>query len=219
MTKLPPQHPDASSNEEELLPNWISISRLIYQDKPIEIPVLAEAIDNHNVQTFDDTGRRILATDGDESDYLSKAWAKKHLSIRHNLKIDPIPDDELYAFHEKLQICGDPLDNFGWPRSDLPDFTQINPHVTNNNTHPRNSAPAKSNLNSWIEHARQIALKYIKRHIEQDLHPTQDDVSNHVAEELRKQKIHGPQGPVSSQHVKRQAIQGDWWQKNKRGQS
>ncbi len=146
MTKLPPQHPDASSNEEELLPNWISISRLIYQDKPIEIPVLAEAIDNHNLQTFDDTGRRILATDGDESDYLSKAWAKKHLSIRHNLKIDPIPDDELDAFHEKLQICGDPLDNFGWPRDSLPDFTKINPHVT-----PKNVQSEKNPNDAWTK--------------------------------------------------------------------
>lgn len=221
MTKMPPQTPEVSPNEEEPQPNWISIARLIYQDEPIEIPVLAEAIDKHQVQTFDDTGRRVLATDGDESDYLSKAWAKKHLSIRHNLNIDPIPDDELDAFHQQLEICGDPLDKFGWPRDALPDFTKINPHVTNHNisTPSTNSTQGKSSSSAWIEHARQIALQYIKRHIEQDLYPTQNDVSNHVAEELRKQKIHGPQGPVSSDHVKRQAIQGDWWQENKRGQS
>ena len=146
MKKIPPQQPDITSNEEELLPKWISIARLIYQDKPIEIPVLAEAIDKHQVQTFDDTGRRILATDGNESDYLSKAWAKKHLSIRHNLNVDPIPDDELDAFHEKLQICGDPLDNFGWPKTDLPDFTKINPHVT-----PINHQSENNSDDAWTQ--------------------------------------------------------------------
>lgn len=142
----PPQQPDITSNEEELLPTWISIARLIYQDKPIEIPVLAEAIDKHQVQTFDDTGRRILATDGDESDYLSKAWAKKHLSIRHNLNIDPIPDDELDAFHQQLEICGDPLDKFGWPRDSLPDFTKINPHVT-----PINPQSENHSNDAWTQ--------------------------------------------------------------------
>lgn len=136
---MPPQTPEVSPNEEEPQPNWISIARLIYQDEPIEIPVLAEAIDKHQVQTFDDTGRRILATDGDESDYWSKAWAKKHLSIRHNLKIDPIPNDELDAFHDRLAICGDPLDNFGWPKDELPDFTKINPHVTPTNIKEENT--------------------------------------------------------------------------------
>lgn len=140
MKKIPPQPPEATSNEEKSLPNWISIARLIYQDNPIEIPVLAEAIDKHQVQTFDDTGRRILATDGDELDYLSKAWAKKHLSIRHNLIIDPIPDDELDAFHDRLVICGDPLDKFGWPHDSLPDFTKINPHVTPANVQSKNNS-------------------------------------------------------------------------------
>jgi hypothetical protein len=138
MTKIPQQKPEVASNEEGSLPDWISIARLIYQNKPIDIPVLAEAIDKHRVQTFDDTGRRILATDGDESDYLSKTCAKKHLSIRHNLTIDPIPDDDLEAFHDRLAICGDPLDKFGWPKDCLPDFTKINPHVAQN---IKNSTP------------------------------------------------------------------------------
>jgi len=153
MTKIPPQHPEVTSNEEDSLPNLISIARLIYQDKPIEIPVLAEAIDNHNVQTFDDTGRRILATDGDESDYLSKSWAKKHLSIRHSLTIDPIPNDELDAFHDRLAICGDPLDKFGWPVDLLPNFEKINPHVTLSNQSKTNSNDAwtQRTLNEFEE--------------------------------------------------------------------
>ena len=215
MTKIPPQNPEISPNEEEPQPNLISIARLIYQDEPIAIPVLAEAIDKHQVQTFDDTGRRILATDGDESDYWSKAWAKKHLSIRHNLKIDPIPNDELDAFHDRLAICGDPLDNFGWPKDELPDFTKINPHITNLNKKQSLKTSPSKNSKSWMAEAQDSAKKFIDKHIPQNLFPNQNDVANHVEQDLRSRNIVGPNGPLSASYIKRQVIQGTWWKENK----
>ena len=106
---------------EEL--EWISIEQLLFE---YSIPVLAEAVEKLNVQTHDSTGRRILATDGDKNDLHSKAFALRHLSIRHSMLEDPGPDD--YLLDEKLEIEGSPLDSFGWPMSEFPDFTKLQPH-------------------------------------------------------------------------------------------
>lgn len=69
---------------------------------------------------------------------------------------------------------------------------------------------------SWIEQVRAIALEYIAKHKANDLFPSQKDVCRHVESVARKQKIYGPQGkPLSQSYIQRNAIQGDWWQKNK----
>lgn len=67
----------------------------------------------------------------------------------------------------------------------------------------------------WIVRARVIAAEYILRHRAQDLFPGQSDVCGYVAKILRKEKTHGPQGPVADKYVQRNAIQGDWWKANK----
>lgn len=68
---------------------------------------------------------------------------------------------------------------------------------------------------SWVEHAREIALEYIDRHVKQDLYPTQDDVADHLEKECRARKVFGPRGPLGASTIKREAIQGDWWTQNK----
>ena len=215
MTKMPPQNPKASPNDEELLPNWVSIARLLYQKNPIEIPVLAEAIDKHQVQTFDDTGRRILATDGDKSDILSKAYAKAWLSKLHSFKTDPIPDEELEKFYDMQDVCSDPLDNFGWPRDELPDFTKINPHVASSNKKQSSQISPKKISKSWVEEAQDSAKKFIDNHIQRNLYPSQNDVADHVEQDLRSRNIVGPNGPLSASYIKRQVIQGAWWKENR----
>ena len=68
---------------------------------------------------------------------------------------------------------------------------------------------------SWQEQAKAIALEYLNKHREMDLHPGQLDVCEYVAKEMRTRKIYGPQGkPLSDLYIKRNAIQGDWWRKN-----
>ena len=104
---------------------WISIERLL---GTYAIPVIAEAVDKFNVQTIDNTGRRILATEGTESDNHSKAFAKSQLAIRRAFELDPLTEDEQYWFDEKIQTHGSPLDLFGWPKDQLPDFKKIQPH-------------------------------------------------------------------------------------------
>ena len=76
---------------------WVSIEKLLDE---YSIPVLAAAIEGLNVQTHNATGRRILATDGDESDRHSKAFALSHLAQRYSMLQDPGPDDDL--FYERL---------------------------------------------------------------------------------------------------------------------
>lgn len=104
---------------------WISIERLL---DSYSIPVLAEAVDRLNVQTYDETGRRILASDGDKDDIHSKAFIKAHLAHRRAFELDPLTEDEQYWFNERLQTHGSALDLFGWPNDQLPDFTKINPN-------------------------------------------------------------------------------------------
>lgn len=67
----------------------------------------------------------------------------------------------------------------------------------------------------WKGAAQAIALEYLTKHKAQDLHPSQNDVAEHVAKEMRAAKIYGPQGkPLTAGTIQREAIQGDWWRKN-----
>lgn len=68
----------------------------------------------------------------------------------------------------------------------------------------------------WAESAREIAKVCIDKHKLDDLYPSQNDVCAHVEEEMRKQKIFGTHGnPLDAKYIQRNAIQGEWWQKNK----
>ncbi len=184
---------------------WVSIERLLDE---YTIPVLATATEKFDIQTIDATGRRILATSGDESDHWSKAFALKHLALRYSMLQDPGPDDDL--FHEMLEVQGSPLDKFGWLKQDLPDLDTIEPHHQSR----IQIIPSPSDTANWITQARAIAKTHISRHAQTDLHPSLDDTSNYVAEEMRKQGIYGPQGtPLSASYIKRHALQGDWWRK------
>ena len=109
---------------------WISIEWLLL--RKYSIPVLAEAVDKFNVQTHDETGRRILATDGDENDTQSKSFVKAHLAKRRAMELDrPLNEEDQYWLDLKIETHGSPLDLFGWPNDQLPDFTKIQPHFQN----------------------------------------------------------------------------------------
>jgi hypothetical protein len=105
---------------------WVSIERLL---NDYSVPVLADAAKNHKLQTINALGQRILATDGDVDDNKSKAYALEHLASRYAMQQDPGPDD--YLFNERLEIEGSPLDLFGWPEDQLPNFNNIQPHFQN----------------------------------------------------------------------------------------
>jgi len=196
-----------TTGKENLDTQWVSIERLLDN---YTIPVLSEAIDTLDVQTYDKTGRRILATDGDEDDMHSKAFALSHLAHRYLMLQDPGPNDDL--FYERLEIEGSPLDKFGWPQNALPDLSSVNPH------HPSKivaSSNANENKNkNWIAQAQEIAQEFIDHNKKNDLHPSLQDTSEHVAKKLRELKIYGShQKPMSTNSIKRQALQGDWWSK------
>ena len=106
--------------------HWISIERLL---NDYSVPVLADAAKNHKLQTINALGQRILATDGDIDDKKSKAYALEHLASRYAMQQDPGPDD--YLVDERLEIEGSPLDLFGWPEDQLPNFNDIRPHFQN----------------------------------------------------------------------------------------
>jgi len=109
---------------------WISIERLL---DTYSIPILAEAIDKYDVQTHDETGRRVLANEGDEHDIRSKIFVKAHLAQRRMHEIDPLTDEEQDWFEERMATHGSPLDLFGWPKDQLPDLTKIQPHYQPDN--------------------------------------------------------------------------------------
>ena len=82
---------------------------------------------------------------------------------------------------------------------------------------PESDAPHSPPMPAdWIERARAVACAYIARHREQNLFPSQSDVCEHVAKELREAKVYGPHGkPLRAEYIQRNAIQGDWWKANK----
>lgn len=102
---------------------WVSLEHLLWE---YSIPVLAEAAEHHLLQTIDSTGRRILATESGQHDQKSKLFALAHLEKRYAMESDPGPEDDLYF--EMIEIQGSPLDFFGWPEDQLPNFDEIQPH-------------------------------------------------------------------------------------------
>jgi hypothetical protein len=202
-TKIPTGWTKPRPQPQEPEIDWVSLEKLLDE---YTIPILAEAVEKLDVLTHDDTGRRILATNGDVSDTKSKAYALKHLELRYSMQNDPGPDD--YLYDEMLETHGSPLDLFGWLKSELPNLESINPHHSlKNKTAPITTSPA-----NWVAQAHAIAKKFIDKNKSKDLHPSLDDTADHVANELRKLKIYGQQAkPLSSGTVKRQALQGKWW--------
>jgi len=200
--KLPPGWIKSTPRPQEPAIEWVSIEKLL---DDYTIPVLAEAIEKLDVQTHDDTGRRILANNCDVDDTKSKAFALSHLAQRHYMIHNPGPDNSLYD--EMLEIVGSPLDLFGWPTGDLPDLDSVNPHHSSSFTTPTSKSPE-----TWIVQAQGIAKKYIDRNKLNDLHPSLDDTSEYVAKELRTLKVYGShQKPLGSGYIKRKALQGTWW--------
>lgn len=126
---------------KESYKDWISIEYLLHK---YTIPTMAEAIDKSNVQCIDATGRRILATDGDENDIHSKQFAKKHLGIRNS--VNNGSTEQINFSEERLAVEGSPLEKFGWPKDKLPDFTKINPHVR-----PANIQPDNDSNDAWTQ--------------------------------------------------------------------
>jgi hypothetical protein len=181
----------------------VSIEKLL---DDYTIPVLAEAVEKLNVQTYDDTGRRILATNGGTHESKSKAFALNHLAHRYFMLQNPGPDD--YLFDERLEIEGSPLDLFGWPKAELPDLDSVNPHHSST----IKALPTATLATSWIINAQTIAKNYLSRHNAKALHPNMKETSEHVAAEMRKLKIYGPQKrPLEPGYIKRHALQGEFW--------
>jgi hypothetical protein len=192
-----------TTGKENINTHWVSIERLL---DGYTIPVLSEAIDTLDVQTYDKTGRRILATDGDEDDMHSKAFALSHLAHRYLMLQDPGPDDDL--FYERLEIEGSPLDHFGWPQNALPDLSSINPHHSSK----IQAAVIPTSTETWKITAQSLAREYLARHNAKDLHPNMKGTSEHVAAEMRKLKIYGPhKKPLEPAYIQRHALQGDFW--------
>jgi hypothetical protein len=182
---------------------WVSIEKLLDE---YSIPVLAAAIEGLNVQTHNATGRRIVATDGDENDRRSKAFALSHLADRYSMLQDPGPDDHL--FDERLEIEGSPLDLFGWPKAELPDLSSINPHYSSK----IKAAVTPTSSETWKITAQSLAREYLARHNAKNLHPSIKETSEHVAAAMREQKIYGPhQKPLEPSYIKRHALQADFW--------
>lgn len=182
---------------------WVSIESLL---DDYTIPVLAEAVEKLNVQTHNETGKRIPATNGDVSDFQSKAFVLSHLAHRYSMLQDPGPDDDL--FYNRLEIEGSPLDLFGWPKDEAPDLNSINPHYSSKN----NPSAITTSSDVWQTTAQTLAREYLGRHNTNDLHPNMKQLSEHVAAEMRKLKIYGPhKKPLEPGYIKRHALQGAFW--------
>jgi len=181
--------------------DWVSVERLLDN---YTIPVLAEAIETLNVQTYDAIGRRTLATDGDKKDIRSKAFAIACLEHRYSMLVDPGPDD--YLFDERVELEGSPLDLFGWPKAELPDLNPVNPH------HLSKVFKISVSLEGWITQAQAIAKEYLSRHNANDLHPSLEETSEYVAVRMRKLKVYGPhKKPLEPAYIKRHALQSEFW--------
>lgn len=201
----------ASSKRKHIeVPPWISLTRLLDEHAPA---VLALAASNENLQVINGLSQRTLAIEGTLEDKYSIASAIKLLEDVAIAENDIGPDD--IDLDERVEIEGHPLDKFGWPENCLPDLESIYPH--------HNAIPIQKQVavigslvpKSWMVNAQFIAKNYILSQVNQDLYPTQRQVSEHVAKEMRKHNIHSTNGPLGEASILRQALQGKWWSVNK----
>jgi hypothetical protein len=99
-------------------PNWYTLFYLIANYKPA---VLATAIENSGVYVIDSVGRLNQAAMGTSTDPYSAAYAIKLLACAY-AELEEAP--HLLSWRsERYDIEEHPLERFGWPLSDLPNFS------------------------------------------------------------------------------------------------
>lgn len=102
-----------------------------------------------------------------------------------------------------------------WLKESEPRITWRFPAPVEDRSRPA-KAPAVTTKSTWEEAAQDIALEYIRRHEMMNLFPSQSDVCEAVAKEMRERKIYGHHGkPLEANYIQRNAIQGKWWNANK----
>ena len=120
-SKIP--QPSVESAEGKLprpVSGWTSLLLCVRSHKA---NVLATAIESNGIFVYDRFNRRILATDGLNSDPYSINYALDLIEsvAEEERNPGPIPSWD----HERWELEDHPLERFGWPAESLPDFVAI----------------------------------------------------------------------------------------------
>jgi hypothetical protein len=199
---------------------WVLLGELLSVRK-VSVSKLAHAIREVGIETYNQHGIRIYATEGSKEDKTSKAYVLELLADYFKISDDPQPTNEQLAdLHWSTEWDG-PLNKFGWPMDELPDFNDINPdYVTEQNALKPFKTKSKAlevdkNNYDWKESARQIADQIFDHDSSLGTRRTLKDYSEKVMEKMQENMIHGPRGRITNPNtVMREALQGDkWWAK------
>jgi hypothetical protein len=103
---------------------WMSLADLLGDDTTEA--TLATVIDTFGIQTYDRFGRRIKATNDHPDENVRTSRALDLLASHYAYRRDPYaasrnPDFDPDAF----DACDDPLNEFGWPTDEMPDFEKV----------------------------------------------------------------------------------------------
>lgn len=199
---------------------WILLGELLNKGK-VPVSKIAFAITKFGIQTHDRHGIRIFATDGSIEDKTSRAYVLELLAEYFKIKELPQPTYEQLGYLAFSNEWDSPLNRFGWPADELPDFKNINADfVARENSH--NVPAAKSLLSGghsnnidWRERAREIADEIFDKDTSIGTRRTLKLYAQKVMEVMQERNIHGPRGRIVNPNtIMRDALQGGkWWAK------
>lgn len=195
-----------NSKSAPLSAPWCSLRTVLDAHTPANI---ATAIEQHGIWVYDRFNRRVKASPL-PSDEFSQARALDLIGEWQAELNDPGPT---YSWdHPRFELEVHPTQRFGWPESELPNFTG-NAKAVNSKT----SCTPKTTWtkDEWIEVAQQEASVILKNERRLGVDPKQDALAKDVMNVLAKKGVKTSRGAISSENITREALAGNWWRKNR----
>lgn len=185
---------------------WCSLRTILVTHSPADI---ATAIEQYGIWFIDRYNRRVKASiEPNEANSQDKAL---DLVAEWQAELnDPGPT---YSWnHQRFELEEHPAERFGWPQSDLPNFSA---HTKSAASKKSYSSKTTLSRDQWIQVAQQEAFAILKSSRQQGLDPKQDYLAKEVTQVLATKGVRTSRGDITWQNVKREALAGDWWRKTR----
>ncbi len=180
---------------------WNSLAGLTEE---YSIADLVTAIEREGLYVRDAFGRIVIA-DTQSTDDRSQKKALEHLAEVYSAQQNPGPDSHLESEFDRSDE--NPLNNFGWPESNFPEFGKCTPKL-----------PKIDKTKPWQEMAREIAEElYQKTKKATGSKGRLEDYSTHIEKVFQQESIMSThEKQLSKNYISREALQSDkWWNSKK----
>jgi hypothetical protein len=186
---------------------WRSLRELLEKHSPA---VLATAIERHGVFVYD-RYNRIVKASPESNNKNSQAKALDLIADWQTELNDPNPT---YSWdHPRFELEDHPTQHFGWPEGQLPNF---NPSEKLKSLQSSDSPKKTWTKDEWIMTAQDEALKILKTERQKGVEPKLDAITNEVRNALQLLGVKTIRGELEAENIKRMALAGKWWTKNKK---